>query len=92
MKEKTNISYGNIDVENDLNEPVKVRTTIFLESELRENLKKEAHEKNIKWQQLLRDILRQHFHGTSAYSRDSSNALKEIEERLARLEKLQKSG
>ena len=62
MKVKNDITYGNVDISNELlNESPKIRTTIFLDIELKRLLKSEASKKGIKYQQLVRDILNKHF-------------------------------
>jgi len=59
---KNDITYGNVDISNELlNESPKIRTTIFLDIELKRLLKSEASKKGIKYQQLVRDILNKHF-------------------------------
>ena len=58
---KNEITYGDVDISEEIKKETKIRTTIFLEIELKKLLKKEALEKGIKYQQLLRDILKNHF-------------------------------
>ncbi len=62
MKVKNDISYGSVDITEELSREVpKVRTTMFLDIELKNLLKAEASEKGIKYQQLIREILKSHF-------------------------------
>lgn len=77
MKVKNEIIYGNVEVDDDLEQSPKIRTTIFLDLELKNNLKQEAKNTGIKYQQLVRDILNKHF------SMNDS-----IEDRLKQLEKI----
>ena len=59
---KNDISYGSVDITEELSREVpKVRTTMFLDIELKNLLKAEAYEKGIKYQQLIREILKSHF-------------------------------
>ncbi len=59
---KNDISYGSVDITEELSREVpKVRTTMFLDIELKNLLKAEASEKGIKYQQLIREILKSHF-------------------------------
>lgn len=74
---KNEIIYGNVEVDDDLEQSPKIRTTIFLDLELKNNLKQEAKNTGIKYQQLVRDILNKHF------SMNDS-----IEDRLKQLEKI----
>lgn len=59
---KNEIVYGDVDITEELlKESPKVRTTIFLDVELKKLLKTEAVETGVKYQQLVRDILKNHF-------------------------------
>ena len=60
MKENENIVYGDVDATEDLKQPAIIRTSLFLDLELKEKLKEEAKVKGIKYQQLVREILRDH--------------------------------
>lgn len=79
--EKNKLNYGNVDIDDDLRRPTKIRTTIFLEQELITKLKADADSKNIKYQQLLRNILFDYF------LNERTDELKEIKKRLEELEK-----
>jgi len=75
---KNEIVYGDVDITEELlKESPKVRTTIFLDVELKELLKTEAAETGVKYQQLLRDILSKHF-----------SQKEDFEERIKKLESL----
>ncbi len=59
---KNDIGYGDVDITEELSKEVpKVRTTMFLDIELKNLLKSEAADKGIKYQQLIREILKSHF-------------------------------
>lgn len=78
MKVKNKITYGDVDITDELsNESPKVRTTMFLDVELKRLLKAEASKKGIKYQQLVRDILNKHFSKSD-----------ELEDRIKALENL----
>lgn len=53
--------YGEYDITEDLKQEILVRTTMFLGVELVRKLKAQAAKKNIRYQQLLREILHAHF-------------------------------
>ena len=53
--------YGDYDVTEDLKQEALLRTTMFLNLNLVKKLKAEANKKNIKYQQLIREILFAHF-------------------------------
>jgi hypothetical protein len=75
---KNEIVYGDVDITEELlKESPKVRTTIFLDVELKKLLKTEAAETGVKYQQLLRDILSKHF-----------SQKEDFEERIKKLESL----
>ncbi len=79
MKSKKNaIRYGKIEVDEDLLLEPKIRTTIFLEESMRDNLKQEAIKRGMNYQQLLREIVRDYF--------DQNND-QDLKKRLDRLEK-----
>ncbi len=79
MKTKKNaIRYGKVEVDEDLMLEPKIRTTIFLEESMRENLKQEAVKRGMNYQQLLREIVRDYF--------DQNND-QDLKKRLDRLEK-----
>ncbi|MCB9062122.1 MAG: hypothetical protein H6622_11420 [Halobacteriovoraceae bacterium] len=77
MKEKNKITYGNIEVDKDFESTPMIRTTMFLDVELKRNLQKEAKERGIKYQQLVREIL-------SNYLKNEAS----LEDRVSALEKL----
>ncbi len=81
MMEKNKLNYRNVDIDDDLKRPTKIRTTIFLEQDLITKLKADADSKNIKYQQLLRNILFDYF------LNERTDELKEIKKRLEELEK-----
>jgi len=59
---KNDIEYGDVDIINELlKESPKIRTTMFLDLELKKLLKNEASKKALKYQQLVRNILNEHF-------------------------------
>lgn len=79
MKNKKKaIHYGKVEVDDDLALGPKVRTTIFLEESMRDNLKQMANKKGMNYQQLLREIVRDYF--------DQNND-QDLKKRLDRLEK-----
>ncbi|PIP89003.1 MAG: hypothetical protein COW01_15560 [Bdellovibrionales bacterium CG12_big_fil_rev_8_21_14_0_65_38_15] len=79
MKTKKNaIRYGKVEVDEDLMLEPKIRTTIFLEESMRDNLKQEAVKRGMNYQQLLREIVRDYF--------DQNND-QDLKKRLDRLEK-----
>lgn len=79
MKTKKNaIRYGKAEVDEDLLLEPKIRTTIFLEESMRDNLKQEAVKRGMNYQQLLREIVRDYF--------DQNND-QDLKKRLDRLEK-----
>ncbi len=79
MKTKKNaIRYGKVEVDEDLLLEPKIRTTIFLEESMRDNLKQEAVKRGMNYQQLLREIVRDYF--------DQNND-QDLKKRLDRLEK-----
>jgi hypothetical protein len=67
MKKKKNklvdgvFDYGDYDATDDLKQEILVRTTMFLGVDLVRKLKAQAAKKNIRYQQLLREILYAHF-------------------------------
>lgn len=67
--------YGDYDGTEDLKQEILIRTTIFLGVDLVKKLRTEAGKKNIRYQQLLREILYAHFDET-----------KSLEERVKNLE------
>lgn len=79
MKSKKNaIRYGKVEVDEELLLEPKIRTTIFLEESMRDNLKQEASKRGMNYQQLLREIVRDYF--------DQNND-QDLKKRLDRLEK-----
>ena len=66
-----------VEVDGDLLETPKIRTTIFLDVDLKERLKKEASKKGLKYQQLIREVLF-----------DYLNERGSLERRVSKLEKL----
>ena len=75
---KNDIEYGDVDITNELlKESPKIRTTMFLDLELKKLLKNEASKKGIKYQQLVRNILNEYF---------SKN--EDLEDRIKALENL----
>ena len=79
MKSKKKpIQYGKVEVDEDLALEPKIRTTIFLEESMRDNLKQMASKKGMNYQQLLREIVRDYF--------DQNND-QDLKKRLDRLEK-----
>lgn len=79
MKSKKNaVRYGKVEVDEDLLLEPKIRTTIFLEESMRDNLKQEASKRGMNYQQLLREIVRDYF--------DQNND-QDLKKRLDRLEK-----
>jgi len=79
VKTKKNaIRYGKVEVDEDLMLEPKIRTTIFLEESMRDNLKQEAVKRGMNYQQLLREIVRDYF--------DQNND-QDLKKRLDRLEK-----
>tara|TARA_R110002049_G_scaffold174131_3_gene341337 strand:- start:631 stop:885 length:255 start_codon:yes stop_codon:yes gene_type:complete len=79
VKTKKNaIRYGKVEVDEDLLLEPKIRTTIFLEESMRDNLKQEAVKRGMNYQQLLREIVRDYF--------DQNND-QDLKKRLDRLEK-----
>ena len=75
---KNDIEYGDVDIINELlKESPKIRTTMFLDLELKKLLKNEASKKGIKYQQLVRNILNEYF---------SKN--EDLEDRIKALENL----
>ena len=77
MKDKNKITYGNIEVDKDFESAPMIRTTMFLDVELKRSLQKEAKERGIKYQQLVREIL-------SNYLKNKAS----LEDRVSALEKL----
>jgi hypothetical protein len=75
--EKTKINYGEVEIDQDLDQPTMIRTTFFLESNLKDLLKLEAKKTNKKYQQLMREILHKHFDDEDSF-----------ESRISKLEKL----
>lgn len=58
---KSKIVYGDTDISEDLKQEPMLRTTMFLDLTLIEQLKFEAAKKKIKYQQLIREIINNHF-------------------------------
>jgi hypothetical protein len=77
MKVKNKIEYGTIDILDQLKEEPKIRTTMFLDIDLKKLLKDEAYERGMKYQQLVREILSKHFSETE-----------NLEERIKKLESI----
>lgn len=77
MKAKNKkIVYGDSDITEDLKHEPMLRTTMFLDLSLIEQLKFEAGKKKTKYQQLIREILNNHF-----------NQEEDLEKRIKLLEK-----
>jgi hypothetical protein len=75
---KNDIVYGNVDITEELlKESPKVRTTIFLDVELKKLLKAEAAKTGVKYQQLIRNVLNKHF-----------SQKEDLEERIKKLENI----
>jgi hypothetical protein len=77
MKVKNKIEYGNIEVDEDLGQVPMIRTTIFLDVDLKRQIQNSANEKGVKYQQLIREVLR------SYLSNEDS-----LEKRVEQLEKI----
>jgi len=76
MKDKTK-NNRLVEVDDDLKESPKIRTTMFLDIKLKQLLKNEAKKRGVKYQQLIREILFDYFR------KDES-----LESRVKRLEAL----
>lgn len=76
---KNKISYGDADIDKDLENPTMVNINFSLDIKIKESLKKEAAEKGIGYQQLIGRVLKSHVEGLSL-----DDIMRELENHVSR--------